>query len=1074
MDLPQNKTAGVSKITQQDQAMVRRSSSSRNSSSTDVPPPSAFYFPTNHEQPKPERASTGSRKEKFFNGQQQHQAAAVSRSFDDLDQKQRKSARGIIKKTIKKTQKVMMACLEDGSFNGEKDQQTNKKHAGQDQTGSGDAQRLVVPSRAVEQSKHYPTLGIVVARMPSSKNLPVGKAVRKKSIEENKDGSNNVTQNIENELEQQPNQNIDSIALHHEEAYFERLSLSEEDSIEASPFVRHAPSNRISAILEKDSGIDGLLRSTSVQEKADAEAESLSSAASDLFSSSNSILNCMKKNVTNSPIPNANAESTYSPAVSSMLRFYSASGPMEASPQVSYNSELEESPKKRDSSESHSSLYTNEKVMTGNVVSTQVITANGGKLEDIGDILHPDDISPIENVAKRNKDPFCQNMNDYSTKSKLESLFRPILPMLSSDDAQDINSFNPFEIKVTESAPGVLTTVGSHVMLAPRMERSFSTMSMDTQRCNPTKDLVSLQAKYNGEFLFSDEGKTILGHRTDKARESSSLSISTASARSRLTQRSTREKGVFISQERQSNSYIDTRPSMGSYKSERRVRFSIATIEDDENRRHSKSLKDGQDNAKIPITASTNPRIEYTVSDLTDAVGESVGRQSSGVVSFPSSILRQSSMDDDRTRISSPVDSIANVFRSTAARISNDSQAAPAIKSKLSDLTADTSIWNSSSRDSMPTTVPEEGEDSSIAVSSQGSIHWVVSANGVTPSAKGRSMKRPTKSPLKRFKQAKQSFSMDNREMAVKVNKPSSGGGLVATRVEELNTRVSEIRKIKRMRKKFANPRLHTHQFDNKQPVRSRALITYKTQFASADVEKSNAFMAAKFNVIPDNIDDEEDDVSEIPSQASFPSIRQAFAHDENSDIESTNDPTTGFLPAKYSGSDEKVGKDDDEEDEDSKFSDGTMSVSIATVRQERTGPRPRMYSESTASTTSSGFSNIRRQGSRLFRESEGGVVSIVSNGDNSTTLSAVMQKENEFSLPFRSAANTVKPSQQNMHALPSTLYLSPTQRTPSQALKWRTLAAAAQKKDAEAAASKVPRRGLGIRSTSHQNVKAP
>jgi hypothetical protein len=93
---------------------------------------------------------------------------------------------------------------------------------------------------------------------------------------------------------------------------------------------------------------------------------------------------------------------------------------------------------------------------------------------------------------------------------------------------------------------------------------------------------------------------------------------------------------------------------------------------------------------------------------------------------------------------------------------------------------------------------------------------------------------------------------------------------------------------------------------------------------------------------------------------------------------------------------------------------------------------------------SSSGFSKVRKQ--MHFRASEG--TKSLSSNDESTTLSAIIHKENEF-FP------------------PAALHLSPVQRTPMQAMKWRSLAVAAAQKDARSAKKSNKKLALASRNTN-------
>jgi hypothetical protein len=256
-------------------------------------------------------------------------------------------------------------------------------------------------------------------------------------------------------------------------------------------------------------------------------------------------------------------------------------------------------------------------------------------------------------------------------------------------------------------------------------------------------------------------------------------------------------------------------------------------------------------------------------------------------------------------------------------------------------------------------------------------------------------------------------------------------GGLVSIRIQELNSRVSEVRKLKRMRKKMTNPRLHSHNFDTAQPpqpVRGHALMNYK---APTSLRNSNNFMAAKFNMIPDLDEDDDDD-------------------------------SVTYLPRAISSQNEDL-----EDDDESRMSEMTGASTIATVRQQRGSlatvrqQRGSLACSTTSRTTaSSGLTNLKKQ---VFRTSDG-ARSIVSNSD-STAISTIIQHGNENRVPFHGTTG-VKPSQLHKGAPSKTMLVPPSKGTP--AMKWRTLAAKAAEKDALKASSSKPRKILGTRSINN------
>lgn len=1162
---------------------------SRNSrgSSDNVPTPSAFYFPTK-ESERYEEQRVKSIEEVAVATQHKENAAPMT----DAKNKKMKMRKNIFK--------VITSCLDDrddGKIHLQEPPQVRPKVA---QTSM-----QVVPRRDCLVKQEVPLRKIKndasekLASSEAKRSNDDTKVVSEASVVASKVecGQNaNVNPYFEHQEDYLDAINsMTSLALHQEDAYFDRLSLSSNQ--EASPFVTHGATNRVFSIqqskalrfadslsvetpLEKwNSGRTSMPLSldapldTTISEMVNPVRRSLPVSvdiSTDTDSSQlmrqlsrRSILGAMDTSV-DTPVSEHLNTSTFlserkrqeNSPVSSLLRFYSKTGPMESSPALSYQSEEEDSEpirvfsddlseahsqkafnvldqddkegdiSKRESRESHSSLYTTESKSYEKVDGKefQLLVPQNYVPEEDSEVL-----SYFRTEQRRDKVAFAaiptkkatvvknrfnlvaalgpakpNRRDDEATNniSKLESLFRPVLPALSSDDAQSVSSCDPYEIKVTESAPGLIQTE-NYVSLAlrkPSPQNSVTRMnqlallspsmvSIDTQReQSPSlaKILVSDQAEHNAEFLFAnDYGPIKTARGPNGARDSSTLSISTAGARSRLTQRSfTRTNGIILPVNSRDETESSTRRSSSdSYKGERRVRFSTETVK----------LADKRDSA-APTSSRGSlgeveiPAIESRVSDLTDAVQDNC-RRDSGIVSTRSSAtsLKPLSVnsgfgmegvlvaerDEQDTTIQGgsggtpdmegimPVastissylrseqanDQAGNKFAAYKASFS-ESIDLPEIERKVSDLTEAASIKSRQSSESYRTfqsfsveeAIPEGDEKADL--SPETSIHWTYSETGVTPYYKGNSLDNATKSPFIRFKNAKNKFSMDsgkdlptkNPKKISKVIKKESVG-IVSARIEELNSRVTEIRKMKRMRKKMTNPRLHTHNFDNTQPVRNRALINYKTNIKSADTVNSNTVMAAKFNVIPDVDDDD---------NCSF----------------LTSGTNAKELP-RYVDEEEEYDHDDDV----SKLSEAMSSVacsSVATVRQERDGSlRSRAHSEVTKSTTSSGFTNIKKQ---VFRVSDASI-SLTSNGE-STTLSAIIQKENESYLPFRAGTfNTMKTTERQLVVAPP----SELQRTPMQAMKWRSLAVAAQEKDALKASASIKKqpRGLSLRSVN-------
>jgi len=865
---------------------------------------------------------------------------------------------------------------------------------------------------------------------------------------------------------------VASIALHQEDIYFARLSLSPSAQHGASPFVQNGSNNRVTSILNSkktDPDLRTNVESTPTDRKRMSVDSPMDTPVSDLFSASGSLVEKSDNNYLIESIKNNNNNSS---PVSSLMRFYTKTGPMKTS-QKSYCSDEDEAevqfftdeqseassqitgnggmPEKdimrRQSQESHSSLYT---------VESKTYNFVDGK--DLKLLVHDDGVvrdketdalsSYIRSTDKGEEPKRSRNKKTKQGKpkvSKLESLFRPILPALSTDDAQSISSYDPYEIKVTESAPGIIQAAnymslgvrrsspssGSTVQSKKKtsLSSSKSVISIDTQRESyPTtaKHMVSSQADINSEFLFTDDyGPVVVAQNPDKPRNFATFSISTAEARSRLPHKST-QKGVDISMRTRENELDNISVDNNSLKSERRVRFlkdSIHLLPDED---QELSKVEGIE-CMVDVTGQPTTALPHYGTEGND-LGERVNSDED-IMIYP---------EDEELEVKSNKELPCSRFQDTrhnvGAQIGRVDSVAesidlPEVERKMANRRSLESVRSFRSNYSIPESILEEDEEERT-VASSGSVHWTYSKNGVTPFAPGRSAANPAKSPLFRYRDAKTKFNTQNLILPEKSPKKSpakvlrrGSGGLVSIRIHELNNRVTEVRKLKRMRKKMTNPRLHTHNFDNTQPVRNRALINYKTDIASANLEKSNYLMAAKFNMIPDDDDDDE-------STFSAGTIQNTIIASERGA----------------------------EDDDASRMSEMTSVASVATVRQHRDSCGHSMSSRTTAS---SGLSNLKKQ---VFRASNG--TKRLASISDSTTISSIIDKENENYLPFRSTCKVVKPNEQHFGATPAVLHLTPSKGTP--AMKWRSLAAAAAEKDALKASTSKAKKVLSIRNMNH------
>jgi len=683
-----------------------------------------------------------------------------------------------------------------------------------------------------------------------------------------------------------------------------------------------------------------------------------------------------------------------------------------------------------------------------------------------------------------------------SKVSKLESLFRPVLPALSADDAETLMSYDPYQIKVTESAPSLIESSGRRANPDPF---SPSMVSIDSQgNLSPamTQKLVSDQATSNAEFLFtSDYGKTMLLQRPVRSnRDSAMFSISTLGARSRT---SARTKAVEIPLK--SSQSVASQDSSRSGSSERRVRFSTDAVALSEHPElsHTHTRESFNGTPRTTNTTSVDDA-EHNDTEYETGLEESVetdapvrGGQwyhtTKDGISAVTPHLRGRNL---KSATNSPY------LRYHEARNKYESEAAeepahttidiPAIESKVSDLTdtygdfgGRTSVGSSQSsgrREDTPEEIQEEDqEQEQPSDSPEMQAHWSYrdgELSTVTPHLKGMELKHATNSPFQRFESAKKKFiapatkevpkkspkTMKPKKSKKKFAVPKKYGGAVSSKIEELNQRVIHARKLRKKNRMTGNPRRYNFEANNH--IRSSAILNYKTE--GVDVEKINYMGACKFNVIP--LDD-----SSIAS--SEPSVN--VSHQELEKQIPVPEETLG----RYTH--ETIQEcDENEEEYEEEYEDDTSkltadSATIATVLQENNNEINRHHarvSDFTHSTASSGLSNVKKQ---VFSSSGsfGGSRQSISSIGASTTLSSIMEKENK-NYKFRSAKNIVKPTEQNHYYISAPeLHLSPTQRTPMQASKWRSLAAAAKEKDSvkKGSSSFRSRRGLSDQSNNRK-----
>ena len=990
---------------------VTRSLSNINQAGGGVPAPARFYFPTQETENALDRAEERRASQPPSQGGEDDKE---NRRQDKLLLKSKKISKKVLKKTkkaLKKTHEIFQGCFND-------------EHAVQLEL----AQRAEESKhRSEETTKHHPTLGIAHKVVAQNKHLnhlntrAVYKAMEDPSVTppgSKHERPTHVGYHVPSTQkkpysEARPlldsSSNDDNSfkhpALHEADDYFSRLSTG---STETSPFVENKT----------------MLKSM----PSTAATEELYSPVSNLFEDdeANDASPVQRERRSNASTKAKEQRSFPSPT------YHNAIGTIAETP--GYYAEDEED-EDEDLDPSVSDDAKEKHVKTAEELVDEITAKANRALATIAE--KPDDeysnTSASQSKGKNVKSAFrtrrasqtnvsvsSHNAADRKV-SKLESLFRPVMPAWSADDAQSTESYDRYEIKVTESAPDMLegTRRASSSREMTALEKKLaalgrtSMLSMDSQASTAmTNSMLTKQAQNNGEFLFSEDGKHVKMLKSNGHTEAAS--INTLGSRNRLSNRPA-AKAIMIKEKI---------PSVSVGEVERRSRFS-----------------------------------------LLDAVSASVGLAPKESIDVPSIESRMS--DATKTRYSEPaIPSLETVDYSASENnmefLSDAQIDVSEIQTKPSDLTEDSvsHVGRASSGSShhVPETIPEDDENPESVSGDPQQVHWSYSMkeggdSAVTPYF-GKDVKNTTKSPYLRFENAKSKFGANSnaliqketaivkKETAIVKKKdvpyrsprsnkvkpagiklrPLQPGGSVANKIQALNQRVVDAkidRKMHRWTK--SNPRKYGVVESN--AVRTRAIVQYKTDVIG--LERFNYMSAAKFNSLP--IDD--DDETSVGSSAA--ASRQSKKSVTFADMQ----PSSLLQASSQQNSGTEF--EDEEADDVSKLTLDSHYV----PKTYSTGTR---VSESTYSTSSSGVTNIKKQ---IFRgsaaSSESTIKSLASNGA-STTMSSILEKENVNYSGFRAGAKTVKPTELS-NITKDHLHLSP---VPAQ--KWRSLAAAAQTRDSQ------------------------
>ncbi|GKY94322.1 hypothetical protein MPSEU_000398000 [Mayamaea pseudoterrestris] len=666
----------------------------------------------------------------------------------------------------------------------------------------------------------------------------------------------------------------------------------------------------------------------------------------------------------------------------------------------------------------------------------------------------------------------AESANGVSVRASLDKMRSTTIEqetMLSESDVRSMLPPKASRISSAYQSNKKEHAVTALVVASPVM----SLCSLDTQQTTNSHSpppVVSHQATSNASFLFSDAENAA---KTPAPRSSNDFNISTIASLKRLPGSGSLDNHAYtIPSNRTSKSSETTRES-----TDRRVRFSEVI------------------GMKSPFRAASavdihsiavHPGIESRVSDLTDHG------------------------DFMHVRVSDPPEIDA---------IPEETSIDQADKALDAEERSESSYEKFDSRDD---------EDARVMV--QPAMRWSYQTSdgkdlgvGVTPMRKGVSTGHVTSSPMLRFKEARSKFSVaaaTRKPSPVKRQSPTKQvivGGLVSARVAALM--------VEQARSRNQTPTPPSSQLDVSSKIRQLSATQLFLTGAQLSRDEStpsppnqtfhNSPMLINGKVVDSptgsNVSTEEstvaatvvneqrnqnvagvytDKCSPSGSEGSadpFACITLSKTFDEDSD---SNAASTGFDIAAGSNfyrasvsSHENQEENDDDEDAFAELLNNehtTGASTVSTVRNES-----HTYAASGALLNSFASQLTRRVNN--CKHSVGSSASTASSRATESIASIMSRKRlsfassGEISLPTNDSEATkqglafrddapVRPTEQKQHRLAhGSLGLSPMQRTPMQACKWRVLAAAAHEKD---------RKAQGIRRRSslqerHPNVHA-
>lgn len=523
--------------------------------------------------------------------------------------------------------------------------------------------------------------------------------------------------------------------------------------------------------------------------------------------------------------------------------------------------------------------------------------------------------------------------------------------------------------------------------------------------------MLSNQVLGNAALLFSPSylnGTELTGSQKERSQPSGTgaVSLNTLGSRGRALSVVSRDP---VSIPARPKAYLD--PEVASKQSEKRVRFSdIMNLDQDK---------------EVQPSSVEIPPIRHKLSDLSDTTG----------------------LEPYRPSISSIRESIAPIPEEST-------QMRPA-------------YWQNG--------IPEESSQTRWAYAQDAGLD-----SGVTPLRSGKTATYSTNSPLLRFQEARTKFSGAASIGCIEETKQSetmhtqgrrTKGSIVSARVAEMEEKSSKAQSAQvappktEMTTTASNVYLFEEESGAEKMIKSANSIWRPRPNQVEDTERSPTLVNGNFVGSNDKAEAAQKSISQIAKRYdtyrsfevgsdygdALDTILNPMA-DNRSEVSSGGESLRDLFKThkaniEEDSSNEESQSDDDEDDFESMLnyqqdlSEETSvdDETVSTIRQDRS---KRFGGQ---------FASYRMSvgGASVASSATGDTVSTIKQNRFSiaSTNSSKLMKWEQPSLPFRKHA-PVKPTEQAVHSTSGVLTLSPHNKTPAQARKWRDLAAAAQERN--------------------------